>query len=173
MFTNRFDSTWHDDRYYCALYFDTRLIDLDLDSMSQECEKAKTSAPIILQSFQLIWMEIGTLLRIVGMMNLIIILFHPLSNQGREPNFCDFVSKNFNVGFYSDISRPISFRFGMMIERTKLYIMVSLWMTLTFIQGHSCIRNKKFGCPFSHQFGYQFGLNSACCHNLLVCWSSC
>ena len=44
--------TWCDDRYYCSLHFDTSLIDLDLDSRSQECEKAKTSAPIISQSLQ-------------------------------------------------------------------------------------------------------------------------
>ena len=31
----------------------------------------------------------------------------------------------------------------MMIGTTKLYIFISIWMTLTFIQGHSCMRNKK------------------------------
>ena len=49
--------TWYDNRYYCTLNFDTSLIGLDLDSRSQECQKAKTSAPIISQSFQSIWME--------------------------------------------------------------------------------------------------------------------
>ena len=39
-------STWHDDIYYCTLYFDTSLTDLDLNSRSQECEKTKTSEPI-------------------------------------------------------------------------------------------------------------------------------
>ena len=47
--------------------------------------------------------------------------------------------RNFNVGLYSEIS----FILGMVIKSTKLYILVSVWMTLTFIQGHSCIRNKK------------------------------
>ena len=44
--------TWCDDRYYCAVQFDHGLIDPDLDSRSHECEKAKTSVPIISKSFQ-------------------------------------------------------------------------------------------------------------------------
>ena len=47
--------------------------------------------------------------------------------------------KNFNVGLYADIYRPISFNLSMMIEIPKLYILVQVWMTLTFVQGHSCI----------------------------------
>ena len=43
--------TWYDDRYYRTLYFDTDLIYLDLDSMSQECKKAKTYVPIIYKVF--------------------------------------------------------------------------------------------------------------------------
>ena len=54
MFINGFNSNWCDDRYYCTLHFDTSLIDLDQDSRSQECKKAKTSGPSISQSFQLI-----------------------------------------------------------------------------------------------------------------------
>ena len=51
--------TWYDDRSYrhqfCTLHFDTKLIDLDLDSRSQDCEKAKASAVIISKSFQFEW----------------------------------------------------------------------------------------------------------------------
>ena len=36
----------------------------------------------------------------------------------------------------------------MMIKTTQLYILVSVWMALTFIQGHSCMRNKNFGVHF-------------------------
>ena len=53
---------------------DTSLVDLDLDSRPQECKKSKTSTPTISQSFQLIWVEFGTLLRIFSLMNLIPIL---------------------------------------------------------------------------------------------------
>ena len=59
-------------KYYWTLHFDTSVIDLNLDSRSQECKKTRTHAPIITQSFQLIWMEFGVLLRSVSMMNSLI-----------------------------------------------------------------------------------------------------
>ena len=75
-----------------TLHFDTSRTDLDLDSRSQECQKANISAPIISQSLQLIWMEYAILLRRLGTMNLILILFCPLIDiEGREPYVCDFV----------------------------------------------------------------------------------
>ena len=43
---------------------------------------------------------------------------------------------------YSHSYRLISAKFVMMIETTMLYIFISVWMTFTFIQGHSCMRNK-------------------------------
>ena len=36
--------TWYDNRYNCTLHFYTSLTDPDLESRSQECEKAQTSA---------------------------------------------------------------------------------------------------------------------------------
>ena len=47
MFTDEFDLNLVDDLYCCTLHFDTSLIDLDLDSRSQECDKANNSATII------------------------------------------------------------------------------------------------------------------------------
>ena len=41
--------------------------------------------------------------------------------------------KNFNIGLYSYIYRSISFRLGVMLETTKLYVLISVWVTLTFI----------------------------------------
>ena len=76
------------------------------------------------------------LLRLVSVANLILILSHPFIIQGREPCLCDFVKINFNIGLYSD-------KRGMMIWTTKLYIVISVWMTLAFIQGHNCMRNQK------------------------------
>ena len=141
---------WFDDRYYWSLHSDTSLT--DLDSRSQECEKAKTSAPIISQSFQIIWMKFGLLLRFVHLMNFMLTLFWPFSIQWRVPSLCDFVfKKHFKIGLYSDIYIPISFKLGMMIRISKLYILVSVWMSLTFIQGHSCMRNQKLVCPFSQK----------------------
>ena len=54
-----------------------------------------------------------------------------------------------NVGLCLDIYKPISFELGMMTETIEFYIHMPLWMTLTFIQGHSCMRNKKpISCKF-------------------------
>ena len=43
----------------------------------------------------------------------------------------------------ADIYTPTSFKLGMMIETTKLYISISVWMTLTLIQGHRWLGNDK------------------------------
>ena len=63
----------------------------------------------------------------------------------------DFVNKNFDIGLYLDIYWPISFKLGIMIETTNLNIFISVWMTLTFIHGHSSIRNQKRWCPIFSQ----------------------
>ena len=78
--------TGYDDRYFSILHFDTSLIDLELDSRSQECKKAKSSAPIISKSvidLRSIWYtgetcwydEPHTL------------LFRPFNIQWRDPYF--------------------------------------------------------------------------------------
>ena len=58
-------------------------------------------------------------------------------------------------------------------RQLKLYILIPVWMTWTFIQGHSCLRNQKLLYPFSHIFLHWFGWNSVCCYNLMVSWLSC
>ena len=96
--------TWYGDRYDCTL------IGLGLDSRSQECEKAKPSAPIISQSFQFIWMEFGTLLRHVGVMNQTL----PFGVKEREPNLCE--KKKKKVDLYSGIYfRLLARGFGLQI----------------------------------------------------------
>ena len=134
----------YNNRYYCTQHFDTCLIDLDLHPWSQECEKAKQFVPVISQNFWLVWIEFGILLRLVDVMNLILISSHPFSTGENHTKF--------NIGLYSHIYRPISFRFGTLIETTMLYILISVWMALTFIQSDSCMRNQKLLCPFSHKF---------------------
>ena len=49
------------------------LCELDLDTRSQGCWRAKTSAPINAESSQKIWMEFGVLLRPVCVINLIFV----------------------------------------------------------------------------------------------------
>ena len=70
-------------------------------------------------------MEFGKLVRLYDVMNLIHILSHPFNIQGREPYLPEFVGgKTFNIGWYSDIYRPISFKLGMIVETTKLYVLI-------------------------------------------------
>ena len=103
-------------------------------------------------------------------MNFILILHYSFNIQRREPFLCDFFVKK--KVLYSDIFRLISFRCGMMIETFILYILIPVLMTLTFIQGHRYIGNQKLSRPFSCKWNW-FRWNWVCCHNLLVCWSSC
>ena len=44
---------------------------------------------------------------------------------------------------------------------------MSVWVTLTFFQSHSFMRNQNFRCPLSHKLKHRFGWNSVCCHNML------
>ena len=96
------------------------------------------------KSFQLIWMEFCILLRLVRMMNFLLILSQPFSFQGREPYLHDFIKKEpLTFGWYLDVYWLISLKLGMMIEITTLYILRSVWMTLTFSEGHSCYRKAR------------------------------
>ena len=74
-------------------------------------------------------MECVILLRLVGVVNLRLTL-------------------NFDMGLYLDNYRPISFKLGLMIETTKLYIFTSVWMALSFPLGRSCMRTRKLQYPF-------------------------
>ena len=113
-----------------------------LDSRSQECEKAKTSAKIVSVFMSILYGMFSILLRFVGVMNLILILSCPICIRRRETYSREFV-KNVNADLYLDIYESISFKLGMIIETTKLYIFISVCMTLTFIQGHCCMSKKK------------------------------
>ena len=46
--------------------------------------------------------------------------------------------------------------------------LIPVWMTLTFIQGHSHTRKQQLPNSFSCKFLSRFGWNLTCCHNLLV-----
>ena len=70
------------------------------------------------------------------------ILSHLVNIEGREPYLCDFIKKE-QIALYSDICRPISFKLDMMIGTTKLSIFCSVWIILTFFQGHSFMRYSK------------------------------
>ena len=80
-------------------------------------------------------------------MNLIFNLSSLMSIQGMEPNWGDFVRKFFKVGLHSDGYRPISFKFGMMIEIIDLS---------TYWYQFFKIYMRKLCSDFSHKFLNQY-----------------
>ena len=40
------------------------------------------------------------------------------------------------------------FKLGMMIETSKFSVLIVVWMKLTYVQGHCCMRNQKLFCIF-------------------------
>ena len=74
--------------------FYASLIDYHLHSRSQNCESTNSSATMISQSSLLIWIEIGMVLRLVGVMSLMLLLSCPFTVQRREPYLCGFKGAN-------------------------------------------------------------------------------
>ena len=128
-------------------------------TVHRSARKQNTSAPMISQSFELIWMEIGILLIHISVMNFILFFWGGggvgVGVGGVHSVFKGkilliwFCCKPCNIGLYLDIYWLISFILGMMMETLKHYILISVWMILMFIQGHSYMRTKKIQCPFS------------------------
>ena len=74
------------------------LSDLNFDSRPHGCNKAKSAAPVILQSSQKVWIEFDKSLGLVDLMNLILILSHLNTIQERDLYLSYFVRKNYDVG---------------------------------------------------------------------------
>ena len=56
------------------------------------------------------------LLRLVGLMKVILILPHSIIVQGREPSLDDSYEETLTVANVQTFYRPISFKFGFIIE---------------------------------------------------------
>ena len=50
----------------------------------------------------------------------------------------------FNVGLHSNMYRSSSLALGILNEMTKFYILIPVWMTLFFIQGHTGMKDENF-----------------------------
>ena len=66
--------------------------------------------------------------------------------KGENPYSCDL------VGLYSDIFKQTSFKLGMMVENTKFYILIAVWITLKF-SPVSCVHFSKISLPIRMKFG--------------------
>ena len=82
--------------------------------------------PMILQSSQLIWMEFGILLKLVGLIDFMSVLSYVMDIRRRQPYLCDFIKKNFITCLHLDIYGSVSFKLGVMIETTELSIMIAV-----------------------------------------------
>ena len=134
--------------------------------------KQKFLHQLISQSFQLIWMEGGLLMKLVYVMKLLLTYFaHSIFSGENGTNvllffktkYCWLVYRHLLTDFfetwhgdrdYEALHRDINLDDLDLHSRSQLYekfkILVSIFLEI-----------------------YQFRWNSACCHNLLVCWSSC
>ena len=71
-------------------------------------------------------MEFSILLRLVGVTIFTFILSCLSNIKGREPSYLISFLKQINFGLHSDIHILVSFKLGMMIETSKLYILISV-----------------------------------------------
>ena len=71
-----------------------------------------------------------------GLLKLMLNLFCTITIQGRELCWCDFMKYMFNSVMCQDICEPICVILGMLLNTTKLYCLIPVWMTLMFTQGH-------------------------------------
>ena len=134
------------------------------------------------------WLKFGTLLGIVGLIELTLILFHLINVKRVKTLLIWFCPKKkpqyFSVCLHSDIYRPISFKLSKVIDITKCCIWIQVMMTITFIQGQ-LFENQKLLCAlfciFLNQTWMKFSLltwpfalwklilNTSC---LMYTWSS-
>ena len=94
-----FFQAWYDNRHQWDLQLYIGLSDLYLHSRSLLHQETKSSVLIFLQISQSIWMNCRMLPWPVGLLKLILNLFHAISIHRREP---DFSGKNSDIGSHSD-----------------------------------------------------------------------
>ena len=109
--------------YFCIWNFDTSLGYLELHLGSQFYEKWKTL-------FR--WNSVccHSLLKLARN------LFHTNTIQWRGLCWHDYMKYIINIVLCQDTCKPICFKLGMMLDMTKLYSSVWVWMTSMFTQGH-------------------------------------
>ena len=104
---------------------------------------------IFSQIYVLIWMKLGILPQPVGLLKLMLDWFYISNIQGRERLWCYFMKYMFNIVMHQDTCEPICFKLGMVLNTTKLYSLIPIWMTLMFTQGHR--GTGKVGLVCSHR----------------------
>ena len=78
--------------------------------------------------------------------------------------------KIFNIGFYSNIYRPISFKLNIMIETTKFYILMQRTLVWWSYKVTVVWQIKSLCVHFLGNIAVDLD-EIQCCHGMLVCWS--
>ena len=71
-------------------------------------------------------MKDSMLPRPLSLLEFVLSLFDTVSIQGREVCLGDFIKVTFNIGFWSDIQKPVSLALSTMLDMTKLYILIAV-----------------------------------------------
>ena len=98
-------------------------------------------------------------------MKVISILCCLFNIQGRETYLCDLVKQKLNIGLYSDIYRPISW------EITKIYILISVLMTLISFKAAVVKILKNFGIHFLRNLAVDVDEIQCASTTWWICWS--
>ena len=86
-------------------------------------------------------MEVSIPLRLVGVMIVILMyLVHPVF-KAEDPTYVISFKKNVTLVCNKNLQTDF-FKTGNMIETSYFYTLLSVWMTLTFIQDHGCMTNQ-------------------------------
>ena len=83
------------------------------------------------------------------------VVSHMIHIQGRELNFGDFKDNIFKIALCLDASELICFKLGMMIDMTKLPILIPVWSTLTLTQGHRVVRKLELTQSFCSKVAWR------------------
>ena len=79
-------------------------------------------------------MKYSLVLQLVGLLKLLLNLFCAVNIQERELCLDDFITYTSYTGQCSDIYKLICYNLYMMLNTTKLFSLIPVWMTLTFTQ---------------------------------------
>ena len=101
--------------------------------------KQETFVSIISESFLLIYLEFSVPLWLVGL-NTVIRSLSQLNNMRENPMVVNlWGEKSFTI---KDLWTNFFFKLGMMIKTSWFYIFIPVWIALTFIQVHKCMRKQ-------------------------------
>ena len=141
--------------------------------------ESNTSFPVISYSYQWIWMGFDMLLRLVGLMNVILTLFHLIDIQGKESNLGDLVNKTttkITLTYIQTFTDQFLSNLVWWYTPLNLYSLITMQITWPpfKVTGAIVIRGSRYLCThFLHNFCNQFEWNLVCCHDMLVCFSPC